>query len=79
MKRYIITAQICIAISVLFIGVLVCLRDTKAFSAEKRIDGIETVAQRFFDFTIPDDVRVVGIGEATHGNREFQLVKKKCV
>ena len=33
------------------------------------------MSKSFAEFKIPDDVKVVGIGEATHGNREFQIVK----
>ncbi|WP_026506540.1 erythromycin esterase family protein [Butyrivibrio sp. MC2013] len=40
------------------------------------MEGIEEVGQNFADFKIPVAARVVGIGEATHGNREFQTVKR---
>ena len=76
MRQYQITVRICIAATVAFICVLVFLYSSSAFSPEKRIDGIEDAAQSFSEFVIPNDVRVVGIGEATHGNREFQLAKK---
>lgn len=76
MKRYRYVFLISIAVSVIFIAMLAGLKCTKAFSAEKKLEGIEEVAQSFDEFEIPSDVRVVGIGEATHGNREFQLVKR---
>lgn len=28
------------------------------------------------DINIPDDVKIIGFGEATHGNIEFQTLKK---
>ena len=76
MKRYRFVFFVSIAISVIFIAMLAGLKCTTVFSAEKKLEGIEEVAQTFEEFEIPSDVRVVGIGEATHGNREFQLVKK---
>lgn len=63
-------------VAVIFIALLSILKYTNAFSKVQKLDGIEDVAQNFDEFEIPKDVRVVGIGEATHGNREFQLVKK---
>ena len=75
-KKYRMIFMISMAASVIFIALLVGFKYTKAFSAEKKLDGIEEVAQSFDEFSIPADVRVVGIGEATHGNREFQLVKR---
>ncbi len=59
-----------------FICSLVGVRTSKAFSSEVKMDGIEEIGQSFADFKIPADVRAVGIGEATHGNREFQTVKR---
>jgi exodeoxyribonuclease VII small subunit len=61
---------------VVFIALLSFFKYTNAFNDVKKIDGIEDVAQTFDEFEIPEGVRVVGIGEATHGNREFQLAKK---
>lgn len=65
-----------VTIAVVFIALLVGFKYTNVFSAEKKLEGIENVAQSFDELQIPKDVRVVGIGEATHGNREFQLVKR---
>ena len=66
----------CIIATAIFIGSLVGIRSSKAFSPERKMDGIEEVGQNFADFKIPVDARAVGIGEATHGNREFQTVKR---
>ena len=66
----------CIAAIAVFICSLVGIRSSKAFSPERKMEGIEDVAQSFSEFRIPADVRAIGIGEATHGNREFQLAKK---
>ena len=43
--------------------------------AKVKIDGIEDVACRVEDLTIREDVKVIGLGEATHGNAEFQELK----
>ena len=75
MRRYKIALFASITISTIFVGTLIGLRIIAASSPAK-IEGIEDVAQSFDDFKIPADVRVVGIGEATHGNREFQTVKR---
>ena len=64
---------------VIFFGVLIFLSFGNAFSPEKKIDGIENVGVSFENFKIPTDVRVVGIGEGSHGNREFQIAKKEVL
>ena len=79
MRRYKIILFTCIAMIAVFICLLVGIGNSKAFSPEKKIDGIEEVGQSFADFKIPADARVVGIGEATHGNHEFQIVKKEVL
>ncbi|MBQ6408314.1 MAG: erythromycin esterase family protein [Butyrivibrio sp.] len=76
MKKYRMVFLASVTIAVVFIALLVGFKYTNAFSAEKKLEGIENVAQSFDELQIPKDVRVVGIGEATHGNREFQLVKR---
>ena len=76
MKRYRIVFLASITVAVVFIALLVGFKYTNAFTAEKKLTGIEDVAQSFSGLQIPKDVRVVGIGEATHGNREFQLAKR---
>jgi erythromycin esterase-like protein len=75
-KRYRIIFLASITVAVVFIALLVGFKYTNAFTAEKKLTGIEDVAQSFDELQIPKDVRVVGIGEATHGNREFQLAKR---
>ena len=76
MKRYKYIFIASVFLSAMFIAMLTGFKCTKAFSAEKKLDKIEEFAQSFEELEIPSDVRVVGIGEATHGNREFQLVKR---
>ena len=43
--------------------------------AKAEIDGIEDVACRIEDMAIHENVKVIGLGEATHGNAEFQELK----
>ncbi|WP_248406153.1 erythromycin esterase family protein [Butyrivibrio fibrisolvens] len=76
MRRYRFVFMISTMVVVVFIALLSFFKYTNAFNDVKKIDGIEDVAQTFDEFEIPEGVRVVGIGEATHGNREFQLAKK---
>ncbi len=76
MKRYKVVFFTCIIAAVAFICTLVGIRSSKAFSPERKMEGIEEIGQSFADFKIPVDARAVGIGEATHGNREFQTVKR---
>ena len=64
------------AVVIAYFAVLIVLRSGILFGAEKKIAGIEDAGVSFEEFKIPADVRVVGIGEATHGNREFQTLKK---
>lgn len=42
----------------------------------KAIDGAEQFAVEVDQIDIPDDVKIIGLGEATHGNIEFQELKK---
>ena len=77
MRKYRYTGIIMIALIVVFMGTLLFLKYATVFSAERKIEGIGEAAISFEELTIPKDVRVVGIGEATHGNREFQTVKKE--
>ena len=43
--------------------------------AKIKIDGIEDVACRIEDLAIHENVKVIGLGEASHGNAEFQELK----
>lgn len=43
--------------------------------AKTEIDGIEEAACSTEDMTIRENVKVIGLGEATHGNAEFQQLK----
>ncbi len=43
--------------------------------AKVKIDGIEDVACRTEDMAIHENVKVIGLGEASHGNAEFQELK----
>lgn len=43
--------------------------------SRKKIDGLEAKAVPVNDIYIPDDAVVIGLGEATHGNVEFQELK----
>ncbi len=47
--------------------------------AKVKIDGIEDVACEIEDLTIHDNVKVIGLGEASHGNAEFQELKREVL
>lgn len=49
----------------------------KGTQTVKNIDDIENYAGQISDITIPDDVQIIGLGEATHGNVELQTLKKE--
>ena len=40
------------------------------------VDGADQYISTIEQIDIPDDVKVIGLGEATHGNVEFQQLKK---
>ena len=44
--------------------------------ARKKLNGIEAHQKRIEQIAVPETVRIVALGEATHGNREFQELKK---
>ena len=43
--------------------------------AKKKIDGMEDSARQVEDLTIDEKANVIGLGEAAHGNAEFQALK----
>src|SRR5690625_1012987 len=53
----------------LFILLSACGRGQAVEEAEQYISPVEQIE-------IPDDVKIIGLGEATHGNIEFQALKK---
>ena len=79
MKTFAKTWRIIVSLSLIYFAFLILARSGVIFSEKKKIAGIEAAGVSFADFRIPADVRVVGIGEATHGNREFQILKKQVL
>ena len=75
MKQYAKTIKFLSVFLVIYFISLITIKAGAIDSPEHRIPGIEEVGYTFDEFVIPTDVQVVGIGEATHGNREFQQVK----
>ena len=67
---------ICVSLAVLFFAMLAAVKIGYKIALEKKIDDIDKYGVAFSDFKIPTDKKVIGIGEATHGNREFQTAKK---
>ena len=60
---------------VVFFTVMILVMKGVFFSSKRHVRGIENVAMTLDELEIPSDIRVIGIGEATHGNREFQIAK----
>lgn len=74
-KIFKILLYIIISISVL--GFLFIFLWTKIpeIKAKKEISDLSKYAQKIEDIKIDDQVEIIGLGEATHGNKEFQELK----
>ena len=64
----------------LFFGAIFVLYFHAYFGGLKIVEPIDTkefatYAGNVSDITIPDSVRIIALGEATHGNAEFQQLK----
>ena len=46
----------------------------KTVLASHKIKDVVAAGTTVEEFTIPSDVEIVGVGEATHGNKEFQEI-----
>ena len=66
-----------IIISISILGFLFIFFWTKIpeFKAKKEISDLGKYAQKIEDIKIDDQVEIIGLGEATHGNKEFQELK----
>ena len=68
-----------VAIPVIYLMVLILTGAGVLFPSEKKIPGIEEAGLSLSELRIPEDAKVIGIGEATHGNREFQILKRQVL
>ena len=75
MKRFGKVWMLCELGILLYIGILLVLRSGIVASPARRIQGIENEGISFEELRIPEGTEVIGIGEATHGNCEFQSIK----
>jgi len=71
-KRTLITISLLIAG---YIGIMLLINAGTVLSSSRKLPEIEEVATTLDDMVIPEGIRVIGIGEATHGNAEFQTAK----
>lgn len=71
LKVFGVIAIVCIL--VLGIGMVMIKLPVK--TAEKKIPDVEKYAESMENFSVPENAVIVGIGEATHGNVEFQMLK----
>ena len=78
-KKHVRTGTILIAISLSLVLISTLAYAVIIYEPEirskKKIDGLEAKAVPVNDIYIPDDAVVIGLGEATHGNVEFQELK----
>lgn len=51
------------------------LLNLKAWLAAKKMKGVEEYAQTVEQITVPESVEIIALGEAAHGNKEFQELK----
>lgn len=76
MKAYIAKVLlVLIAAVLLFMGVCIAVVTLPGKMAERKKIELSAYAKTIEEMEIPGDVCVVGIGEATHGNVEFQMLK----
>ena len=75
MKKYKMGLFFAVLFFMIYICIIFVFQNKIVASSERKIDGIEEKGQTFEELNIPEDVRVVGIGEASHGNCEFQTAK----
>ncbi len=66
------TKTIIIAAVALVVAIAVCI---SVFKKPGRIEGFESAVTSIENIRIPEGTRIVALGEATHGNREFQELK----
>ncbi len=79
MKRYKLICCTLAAVSLLYLAALITVSSGILFSPEKKMEGIEEAGLSFSELKIPEDARVIAVGEATHGNREFQILKREVL
>lgn len=60
---------------VLFFGALIAAKLGVFEKGNGKIEGLKEAATTVGDLEIPEEAVVVGVGEATHGNAEFQELK----
>ena len=60
---------------VLFFGALIAAKLGVFEKGTGKIEGLKEAATTVEDLEIPEEAVVVGVGEATHGNAEFQELK----
>ena len=66
-----------IVLTIVLVGSLaaVIALNYKTVLASHKIKDVVNSAKTFDDIEIPDSVKIVGVGEATHGSSEFQTLK----
>ena len=66
------TKSIITAAVAVLVVIAVCI---SVFKKPGRIEGFESAVTTIDNITIPEGTRIVALGEATHGNKEFQELK----
>ena len=52
-----------------------CLGATQIHLKPSKIESFENSVTSVESLTVPDNARIIALGEATHGNKEFQELK----
>lgn len=61
---------------VILTGIVLFIKiNGKSITARIKIDGIEAYAKDVDKIEVPSEAKIIGLGEATHGNAEFQKLK----
>lgn len=67
--------KILLALALLTLFGIFVFQNYDRWIASKKIDGLEKYAEKVNDISLSEDIDIVAIGEATHGNKEFQDLK----
>ena len=64
-----------IGLCLLVLGFLMYQMYKPVLDASKTVDGVNRYAMDVTDELVNDNAKIIGLGEATHGNKEFQELK----
>ncbi len=71
---WLIPAMILILAGVVLIGTLVYINSAE-ITSRRRLPEISEIAVPRYEFRVPENTKIFALGEATHGNKDFQVLK----